>query len=131
MLWSIGNEIPMRRSPPGIALSKQLADFVRELDPVDGNGRGVTSAYPGPSEDEVCDAFLEPLDVAGYNYGWTHYVPAHKRVPERVIAGTESFPLESYQTWASVWDNDWVIGDFIWTASKWRYRMVFAQRTRE
>ena len=43
-------------------------------------------------------------------------MPAHKRVPSRVIAGTESFPLQSFQTWQAVLDNSWVIGDFIWTA---------------
>ena len=65
VMWSIGNEIPMRRSPKGIALSATLADFVRSLDPIEGNGRAVTSAYPGAMEDTLTDQFLAPLDVAG------------------------------------------------------------------
>ena len=79
-----------------------------ELDPPAGNGRAVTSAYPGVREDNTTDQYLANLDVSGYNYGWSHYVPAHKRVPSRVIAGTESFPLQSYQTWEAVVDNSWV-----------------------
>ena len=66
---------------------------------MNGTGRAVTSAYPGVQEDDVTDQFLAPLDVAGYNYGWSHYEPGHARVPSRVIAGTESFPLQSFQTW--------------------------------
>jgi len=33
-----------------------------------------------------------------------------------VIAGTESFPMQSSQTWTGVTNNSHVIGDFIWTA---------------
>ena len=116
IMWSIGNEIPMRQSPRGIQFSKELADWVRDLDPTAGHGRAVTSAYPGVHLDNVTDAFFAPLDVAGYNYGWTHYEPSHVRTPDRVIAGTESFPMQSYDTWKGVTDNSFVIGDFIWTA---------------
>ena len=110
VMWSIGNEIPMRRTPKGIAFSKQLADYVRALDPMNGTGRAVTSAYPGVQEDTITDQFLAPLDVAGYNYGWPHYAAGHARVPSRVIAGTESFPMQSFQTWKGVTDNAFVIG---------------------
>lgn len=63
LMWSIGNEIPIRTQPEGYALSKTLSDFVRRLDPT---GRAVTSAFPhvGDSADE----FFAPLDIAGYNY---------------------------------------------------------------
>ena len=40
-------------------------------------------------------------------YGRSHYEPAHKRVPARVMAGTESFPMQSYDTWAGVTNNAW------------------------
>merc|ERR1712166_1016545 len=116
IMWSIGNEIPNRGTARGIDLSRQLSDWIRALDPLSGNGRAVTSAYPGAREDNVTDQYLAPLEVAGYNYGWDHYEAAHARVPARVIAGTEAFPLQSFQTWQAVVDNSWVIGDFIWTA---------------
>jgi len=115
-MWSIGNEIPNRATARGIALSKQLADFIRLIDPPEGNGRGITRAYPGPHEDDATDQYLAPLDVSGYNYAWSHYKAAHARVPSRVITGTESFPLQSFQTWQAVLNSSWVIGDFIWTA---------------
>lgn len=69
IMWSIGNEIPMRKTPAGIALSKTISDFIRELDPsVDGTKRAITSAYPGVGEDKATDDYMAPLDVAGYNY---------------------------------------------------------------
>lgn len=69
IMWSIGNEIPMRKTPAGIALSKTISDFIRGLDPsVDGTKRAITSAYPGVGEDEATDDYMAPLDVAGYNY---------------------------------------------------------------
>lgn len=70
----------------------------------------------GVREDNTTDDYLASLDVSGYNYGYSHYKAAHARVPARVIAGTESFPMQSYATWEAVVDNPWVIGDFIWTA---------------
>lgn len=42
VLWSIGNEIPMRDKPEGNKLYHELADAVRAIDPT----RYVTSAIP-------------------------------------------------------------------------------------
>jgi beta-galactosidase len=100
-MWSIGNEIPNRRTPRGIDLAHQLSDFIRNLDPLSDNGRAVTSAYPGAKEDTETDAYMAALDVSGYNYGWSHYRPGHARVPARVMAGTESFPMQSFQVRSS------------------------------
>ena len=59
----------MRKTPAGIALSKTISDFIRELDPsVEGTKRAITSAYPGVGEDQATDDYMAPLDVAGYNY---------------------------------------------------------------
>lgn len=65
IMWSIGNEIPMRHTPAGKKLAQVLADYVRTLDPA--SQRAVTSAVPGVSGEQD-DDFFAPLDVAGYNY---------------------------------------------------------------
>ena len=70
VIWSIGNEIPIRASPLGYNLSAQLAAYVRARDP---SGRPVTSAYPGV--DDHADPFFAPLDIAGYNYSPQKYEP--------------------------------------------------------
>jgi beta-galactosidase len=117
ILWSIGNEIPNRHTREVVALAGELASFVRTLDPT----RPVTSAVNDLKPDK--DPYFATLDVAGYNYaaGGDHgmknlYVTDHERVPERIMVGTESYPLEAFQSWMDVVDHPWVVGDFVWTA---------------
>jgi beta-galactosidase len=120
IMWSIGNEIPNRHTPEVVDVAKMLGDRVRLLDPT----RPVTSAVNDLKPDK--DPYFATLDIAGYNYasGGDHnkktiYSDDHKRVPERIMAGLESYPLEAFGAWMDVVDNPYVIGDFVWTA--WDY----------
>jgi len=117
IMWSIGNEIPDRHKPEVVEQAKMLADFIRKTDP----GRAVTSAVNDLKPDK--DPYFAVLDIAGYNYasGGDHnkeslYRKDHERVPGRIMAGTESYPLEAFGSWMDVIDNPFVIGDFVWTA---------------
>jgi len=117
ILWSIGNEIPGRHRPDVVETAKMLGDFIRKTDPT----RPVTSAVNDLKPDK--DPYFATLDVAGYNYasGGDHnqeslYAQDHKRVPDRIMAGTESYALEAFGSWMDVVDNPYVIGDFVWTA---------------
>lgn len=117
ILWSIGNEIPGMNTPAVVATAKRLADFVRQHEPT----RPVLAAVNGLSPDK--DPFFATLDVAGYNYAATGhpgpdnaYLTDHARVPGRLMLGTESYPLRAFESWMSVLDHPWVIGDFVWTA---------------
>ena len=60
--------------------------------------------------------FCEALDVVGYNYLDLRYEWDGKRFPERVMAGTESFPWLAYDVWKATERFPYVIGDFVWTA---------------
>jgi len=117
IMWSTGNEIPNRDKPEVVKLAKVLGDYVRRLDPT----RPVTSAVNDLREDK--DPYFATLDVAGYNYaaGGDHmkkslYEYDHGRVPNRVMVGTESYPLEAFDSWMNVLDHAYVVGDFVWTA---------------
>ncbi len=120
IMWSIGNEIPAMDAPETPAVAKMLADQVRKSDPT----RPITAAVNDISVRK--DPFFAELDVAGYNYGinfaWNEgpdevkYETDHDRVPQRVMFGSESFPLDAFDYWMSVKKNPWVIGDFVWTA---------------
>jgi beta-galactosidase len=117
IMWSIGNEIPNRQDPEVVAMAKTLAGFIRNMDPT----RPVTSAVNDLKPEQ--DPYFTALDVAGYNYasGGDHgkqniYELDHARVPQRIMVGTESYPLEAFQSWMDVVDHSWVIGDFVWTA---------------
>ncbi|MFL6256094.1 MAG: sugar-binding domain-containing protein [Pyrinomonadaceae bacterium] len=117
IMWSIGNEIPNRLNPEVVRVARFLAYYVRKLEPT----RPVTSAVNNLRDQQ--DPFFAALDVAGYNYaaGGDHmqqslYETDHARVPERVMVGTESYPLEAFDAWMNVLDHPYVIGDFVWTA---------------
>ncbi len=109
IMWSIGNEIPGRDTPEVAEVANLLADYVRNLDPT----RPVTAALNGITP--KMDPYFAALDVAGYNYKENLYVSDHERLPQRIMYGSESFPLEAFEYWMGVLDNPWVIGDFVWT----------------
>jgi len=120
VLWSIGNEVNERADPSGLEIAKRLIAGVRKDDPT----RGVTNAICSfwdfkdrPWTDT--DAAFALLDVGGYNYQWKEYEKDHARAPSRVMAGTESFPLEAFENWDAVVRLPYVIGDFVWTG--WDY----------
>lgn len=117
IMWSIGNEIPGRHRPDVVETAKMIGDFIRKLD----QSRPVTSAVNDLKPDK--DPYFATLDVAGYNYasGGDHnqqslYVKDHSRIPERIMYGSESYPLEAFGSWMDVIDNSFVTGDFVWTA---------------
>ncbi len=117
IFWSIGNEIDGRRSPEGVAIAKKLHDAVKAIDPV----RPITMAVPGPYDHnlkqwQANDPCFLHIDVGGYNYQWQQYEIDHKRMPQRIMMGTESFPKEAYDTWKAAEKLDYVLGDFVWTA---------------
>ncbi len=117
VIWSIGNEVAERDGRSGGAqIARRQAEYVRQLDPT----RPVASAINGVHGDghtwEDTDAVFSQLGVGGYNYQWQQYQADHERHPNRIMAGTESFPLEALENWQCVEDMPWVIGDFVWTS---------------
>ncbi|MBK8476616.1 MAG: DUF4982 domain-containing protein [Opitutaceae bacterium] len=118
IIWSIGNEIAERFSPSGVEIGRHLAGIVRREDP----RRPVTNAINSIWEDptlggrwEGNDPAFALLDIGGYNYAWRHYATDHARLPQRVMAGLESYPREAWENWNTVETLPCVIGDFVWT----------------
>jgi beta-galactosidase len=116
IIWSVGNEIKERADSSGVEIVKQLKAKVKELDA----NRPVTQAVCSlwefkdrPWEDN--DAAFEHLDVHGYNYSYGQYEADFAKFPNRIIIGTESFPMEAFGNWQIVEKQPYVIGDFVWT----------------
>jgi len=57
--------------------------------------------------------FADALDIVGYNYQEKRYEPDHIKYPKRVIFGSENGM--SLEAWKFVTDNDYVLGQFLWT----------------
>jgi beta-galactosidase len=117
IFWSIGNEINERADAPGLIIAKNLRDEIKSLD----STRPVTEAicffwdHPGYKWDTTAAAYAL-LDAGGYNYQWREYENDHTKYPQRIMMGTESFPLEAFENWQQVEQHPYVIGDFVWTA---------------
>lgn len=130
IMWSTGNEILERDGHSmGATLAKKLADFVRDLDenraitnalcPIPGNNDKTDESNLAQSGDQwgkLTKEFAAPLDVVGYNYLRHRYEHDGIKFPERIICGTETYPIEAYEYWREVQRFPYVIGDFVWTA---------------
>jgi len=116
VMWSIGNEIPERADPDGIAIGKMLVRTIKAVD----DTRPITQAVcafwdqPGKGWDYTEGAF-SMLDIGGYNYALMEYEPDHQKYPDRIMVGTESFPMQAWENWEMVKRHHYVIGDFVWT----------------
>ncbi len=116
IMWSFGNEIQERADPGGLKRAREMIELIKSID----NTRPVTQAIcrfwdnPGRKWDDTAPAFAL-LDVAGYNYQWQRYETDHEKYPDRIMFGSESFPLEAFDNWQKVKELPYVIGDFVWT----------------
>jgi beta-galactosidase len=113
--WSVGNEIPNQHLQATAAAAAMLVHRVRGIDP----SRPVAvAALPDAENWEKLDGLFTQVDLAGYNYRRQQYDADHKRVPGRLIFGSESFShaSEAFESWMGVFDRSWVLGDFVWTA---------------
>jgi beta-galactosidase len=113
IMWSIGNEIPERGDPSAVETAKMLANAIKKID----TDRPVTSAIVDNGKDwSKFDSLMAAHDVAGYNYHLWSAPSDHQRVPARMIVQTESYPKDAFANWKLVQNNNYVIGDFVWTA---------------
>ena len=133
----------------GYVWADRLAEAVRALDPSRPVSNGVCSFWNGLDDQKMreqlekgkraaaelqnadlggkrdltweayTEAFFNGLDVAGYNYLEDRYEQDHGMFPERVILGSENYPVEVGRHWPMIERTPWVIGEFTWTA--WDY----------
>ena len=90
-----------------------LTGAVKKID----TSRPVTSAVVENGKDwSVMDSLMAVHDVAGYNYHLNSAPSDHQRVPQRIILQTESYPKDAFANWKLVHENNYVIGDCVWTA---------------
>ena len=96
-----------------IETAKMLANAIKKID----TDRPITSAIVDDGKDwSKFDTLMAVYDVSGYNYHLWSATSDHKRVPSRVIVQTESYPKDAFTNWNLMQENNYVIGDFVWTA---------------
>lgn len=82
-------------------------------------GSGMNNAANSQKADAATSPALDALDIAGYNYASGRYPLEGKSHPDRVIFGSETFPMDLGKNWAMVKKYPYLVGDFMWTA--WDY----------
>jgi beta-galactosidase len=113
IMWSTGNEIIERKKPEAVTTAKNLTDAIHLIDQT----RPVTSAMTTwDGEWKLFDPLMAAHDVCGYNYQLERAQSDHERVPSRIIVQTESYPRDAFKNWNMVKNNNYILGDFVWTA---------------
>ncbi len=134
IMWSIGNEIDYPNDPyshPALnsednpqtgakydparpdanrlgEIAKELVSIIKQYD----TSRPVTAGLASSVISNET-GYADALDITGYNYQEMRYAPDHKKYPQRILFGSETGM--SLESWKAVTDNDYVIGQFLWT----------------
>ncbi len=120
IMWSIGNEIPERSDDDGVEIAKNLTEIVKKYDTTRFTTAGINAfwskKFKDIGHDKAAQLAMQHLDIAGYNYMFGDYERDHKSHPERIMYGSESYPRNTAENWNLIEKNNYIIGDFVWTA---------------
>ena len=122
-----------RRHDPSRPISNGICSFWCGLDDVlqaeqqrrwEESGKNAAAQNANPGEEDLLwetytEGYANALDIVGYNYLENKYDRDHALFPERVILGSENYPVEIGIHWPVIEKTPWIIGDFTWTA--WDY----------
>ncbi len=113
VMWSVGNEILERSEKSAAATTKAMHEFIDALD----GTRPVTQALClwGRERWEDQDEMAANLDIVGYNYLEHLTESDHKRLPNRIIVYTETYPRDAGRVWEMIMKHPYVTGEFVWT----------------
>ena len=134
IMWSIGNEVDYPNDPythqilnteanpqtwakfsESLPHANRLGEVARELVAVIkglDKTRPVTAGLASALMSNET-GYADALDVAGYNYQESRYESDHKKYPKRPLYGSENGM--TLEMWNYVADNDYVMGQFLWT----------------
>ena len=85
VMWCIGNEVPTQWDEGGCKVAKFLQDICHREDPT----RPVTQGMDAPDA-VVNNNFAAVMDVAGFNYRPHLYQVNYRKLPQRIILGSET-----------------------------------------
>ncbi len=116
IMWSVGNEIPEQFRAGDLGM--QIREEVLKHDTTRFVTQGICTDWGDVFKnwDQRSDPAFTHLDIAGYNYLPQFYEGDHRRHPDRIMYGSESFPKDAFDYWKHVEEKPYVIGDFVWTA---------------
>jgi len=126
IMWSIGNEIDYANDPfshpvlgdnyrpdnlPAQDIVKHARPLIAAVKALDRT-RPITAALANVAMSDAV-GLGELLDIVGYNYQEPRYPADHAKFPRRIILGSENG--HRFDDWTVACDNDYVLGQFLWT----------------
>ncbi|MDA3821233.1 MAG: DUF4982 domain-containing protein [Bacteroidales bacterium] len=116
VMWSFGNEVKERGNPEGIEIGKKLITAIKEIDTTRPTTQAVCEFWEYNDKNwDYSEGAFSMLDVAGYNYQHPFMEEDHDKFSERIMYGSESFPIKAWESWKLVENHKYVVGDFVWT----------------
>lgn len=114
--WSYGNEVYERADSSGIRIAWLLIAAIKELDKTRPVTQAICDFWNHPGDRPWSDTYpaFELMDIKSYNYQ-IHYEDDHKKYPDWVMLGSETFADEAYGNYHMAVEKPYVIGDFVWT----------------
>ncbi len=115
IMWSIGNEVPERAEPSGLVIAREARDFIKALDPTRPVTQAICDFWDNPKLkwDDTAPAFAQ-MDIACYNYKSDMYESDHAKYPQRIMCGSETFPMQVDFNWELMNKHPFVLGEFVW-----------------
>jgi len=134
IIWSIGNEIDYPNDPytheilntednpqtsakyiSSLPHANRLGEIVKELVNIVKEYNSTRPVSAGLASVLVSNevGYADALDIVGYNYQESRYEMDHSQFPNRIIYGSENGMALKF--WKAVSDNNFVLGQFLWT----------------
>ncbi|MFR9661892.1 MAG: glycoside hydrolase family 2 TIM barrel-domain containing protein, partial [Rikenellaceae bacterium] len=113
IMYGIGNEVPFFKDPTAGETTRKLMDICRSEDPTRPVALGNNA-----SEHTIKNGVDAAMDIMGYNYIMRQhpdslYAPTRRLMPDKLFLGSETDRNIKY--FLAYRDNDYVLGQFIWT----------------
>lgn len=113
VMYGIGNEVPFFKDPKAAETTRKLVEICHREDPTRPVSLGNNA-----SEHTMLNGVDDQMDIMGYNYIMRQqpdslYGPMRREFPDKLFLGSETDRNIKY--FLAYRDNDYVIGQFIWT----------------
>lgn len=113
LMLSVMNDLPKLLKAEGITAGNASGEINEMMTDIGAQMARITSSdFAGNATEEASGE----VDITGLNYAAQRYEHDGKKYPNRIIVGSETYPMDLDVNWDLVSRLPYVIGDFDWTA---------------
>lgn len=113
LMLSVMNDLPKFLESQGIQADPSAGEINEFMTDLGAQMAKITASdFAGNATREASDE----VDITGMNYAAQRYEQDGRKYPNRILVGSETYPMDLDTNWALVKKLPYVIGDFDWTA---------------